>query len=167
MRCVTVSLDCAFGVDGSPFHEIGAWEFHGDVGLADEALESAEVDWGLDLLFLQHAHYKIIYPYCSNTDGEYCKVYSFITWSRTCPLHNSPALFPSSPFDSLFSWMRSLSSCWRFTERLADFPYWLFTARAAWSFSIVPAWLSRPVWASRILRFCLPSCWGSGEWAHW
>jgi hypothetical protein len=44
MRCVTVSFDCAFGVDGSPFHEIGAWEFHGDVGLADEALESAEVD---------------------------------------------------------------------------------------------------------------------------
>lgn len=44
MGCVAVSFDCVFGVDGSPFYEIGAWEFHGDVGLSDEALESAEVD---------------------------------------------------------------------------------------------------------------------------
>ena len=60
MWCVAIGFGCALWVDGSPFYEIGAWKFHGYVGLADEALKSTQVNWCLDLLLLKHVHYKII-----------------------------------------------------------------------------------------------------------
>jgi hypothetical protein len=42
-----------FGVYCAPLHEIRAWEFHGYVGLANEALEAADIDRCLNLCLLQ------------------------------------------------------------------------------------------------------------------